>query len=78
MSKPTLLERILEQAAFNRQMQKLNDDWYAAGKYEKWGCDAFGNSFVLADSEEDDRAFECMVEWAQYYGKDEFTGSIRA
>lgn len=78
MNNPTLLECILEQASFNRQMQKLNDDWYAAGKYERFGCDAFGNSFVLMDSEEDDSRFEQRVEWAQYRGKDEFMRSIQS
>ena len=78
MSKPTLLERILEQAAFNRRMQKLNDDWYAAGKYDKWGCDAFGESFVLGDSEQDDRRFEQQVEWAHKFGNDKVMEDIQS
>lgn len=61
-------KHITEPAAFNRRMQALNDDWYAAGKYERFGCDAFGDSFVLVSSEADDKRFETEADYRNFRG----------
>lgn len=60
---------ITEPAAFNRRMEALNKKWYDEGKYEKWGCDAFGVSFVLVSSEADDKRFETEADYQHSKGE---------
>ncbi len=52
--------------------QNANDIWYERGNYDRYGHDWYGKSYVLDDSEADDRRYEVKAEWNQYRSGYEF------
>lgn len=68
--KPAVLEpyslRVKIGAVAAEMERSANDIWYERGNYDRYGHDWYGKSYVVDDSEEDERRHELRAEWLQY------------